>query len=192
MITNKCFVNILKSNKTIILLFYLFFSLGCNEIFIKDIKKGQHLNLAVEKDMAHFLNMRMKNSIKKVLAFNTEIILESNPYLYYGYVKGYEREQLYVEELFKVRIDEVQRLFLGYKKLTGIEIKKEINTHPIFTLKHQSTLIQNREYSFSLSEVGIEVNVIWMYRVDREPERKKYFYFLLDSKNGKVKKVFEK
>lgn len=161
-------------------------------MLIKEIKKGQHLNLAVEKDLSHFLNMRMKNSIKKVLAFNTEIFLESDPYLYYGYVKGYEREELYVEELFKIRIEEAQRLFPGYRKLTGIEIKREINTNPIFLVKHQNTLIQNREYLFSLSEKGLEVEVIWTFSIDKEPEKKKYFYFLLDSKNGQVKKVIEK
>jgi hypothetical protein len=158
----------------------------CTEYPIKEISKGEHLDKAIESTLDHFLNLRMKNSIKKIIAHNTEIIHEANQKVYYGFVKGSNFDNLYVKEFYFVDQIQLIKLFPAYQKLTGIEIKKEIYKSKALDTKFTSTLIQNHEFEFKLTEKGIESKVIWTYKVDGGSELKKRFLFLLDSNTGKV------
>ncbi|HMZ67183.1 MAG TPA: hypothetical protein PK079_20855 [Leptospiraceae bacterium] len=161
------------------------FLLNCSEISIREIKEGKHLDKAKSSTVDHFLQLRMKNSIKKIIAHNTEIILERPDFIYYGFVKGGNWDNLYVEELFKVSHPELQKFFPGFRNLTGVEIKREIYSSDSFKLKHEHTMLQNMDYIFSLTEKGLEVQVDWKYSVDGKPEEQKRFFILIDSKTGK-------
>ena len=172
--------------KNVLLILLLMFNF-CNEYLIKEISKGEHLDKAKESSLDHFLELRMKNSIKKIIAHNTEIIHETNDKVYYGFVKGSSFDNLYVKEFFFVDKDSLTKYFPSYKKLTGIEIKKEIFASKSFETKFTSTLIQNQEFEFKLTEKGIEAKVIWTFSADGGSEIKKHFFFLIDPLSGKIK-----
>jgi hypothetical protein len=178
---------ILKSFKLVFFVIITLFS--CSEISVKEIKNGQHWEKADLSSVQQFLELRMENRIKKIISHNTEILAKDNNYIYYGYVKGYKYENLYVKQLFKVERSELELLFPGYDKLTGIEIRRVIDLHPEFKLNFKNIMIQDKKYSYKLSTSGLEVNLKWIYQIDNEVESQRFFQILIDPRTGIILNV---
>ena len=174
----------IKKRKMIImgLLSFLF---HCNSIKVNEIKNGKNLEKAEVSTVDFFFQNRMKNSIKKIIGHNWEILYESGEYVYFGFTKGSSMDDLYVEKLLGVDKPSLMKAFSGYKALTGIEINRTAyNSIPIHT-EHQSTLSQDFQKKFSLIESGIEIDMVWTYSADGAPQKSKRFLVLIDKGNGK-------
>ena len=157
----------------------------CNSIKVNEIKDGKNLEKAEVSTVDFFFQNRMKNSIKKIIGHNWEILYESGEYVYFGFTKGSSWDDLYVEKLFRVDKPSLVKAFSGYKVLTGIEINRTAyNSVPVHT-EHQSTLSQDFQKKFSLSETGIEIDLVWTYSADGAPQKSKRFLILIDKGNGK-------
>jgi hypothetical protein len=108
----------------------------------QSIRKGEHLERAVEIPVEDFFLKRMKNKIKKTNFGNWDILFKDENYVYFGFtLLRFFGESPIVEILYKTEKLKLEEKFPMYQKFDGIEknnlcreaLVKENQTKNIYT-----------------------------------------------------------
>lgn len=158
-----------------------FFSfLQCSSGFdYYSVRKGEHLSEAKMSSVNEFFERRMKNTIKKIIGNNWEILFEEENRIYYGYprVKLFI-DSVYLEEFYFVDKSELAAQFPLYKTFDGIGMRKLVYQSVLEYKKLKSHQIsQSLKHTPVLKDNAMEVKVNWRYRIDGKPEE--YYDVLL-------------
>lgn len=153
--------------KTIILSILLLIACNINnsyrheDIPISEIRESKFLDYAIEVNVNKFFKYRMANTeAEKVQGNHCEIIHENNDYVYFGYPI---EESKFIDVLYKVKKESLEKVFPKYKTIEGYMVKskafeysveKKIKNWERFKPKYT-----NVDYSIQLHDTNIKVYV---------------------------------
>ncbi len=165
----------------------LFFTSCTSSLKVNEIKSGAGLEFAVEKDVNFFFECRMKNRIKKIQGYNWEILYNDEDFVYFGYPESMFSSEMKVQNLYKVRKDDLQKSFPSYETVEGHHIQRAVSEALHKDEKIESRiLLQNLDWKSSLQKGFIGVDAVWKYKADSNPEITKKYQIQLDVKSLKV------
>lgn len=166
----------------------IFFFTACtSSLKVTEIKSGMRLESAVEKDVDFFFQCRMKNRIKKILGYNWEILYKDGSFVYFGYPKSMFSNEMKVQNLYKVKMEELQKDFPSFETVEGHHVQKAVSEAIHKDVKIESRiLIQNIDWKPSLQKGFIHIDAVWKYQADSNPEVTKKYQMQLDMKSLKL------
>lgn len=170
-----------------ICILFLSFISCTGSLKVNEIKAGVGLESAVEKDVPFFFECRMKNRIKKVQGYNWEILYRTPEFVYFGYPKSTFSNGMKVKGLYKVRTDELQKNFPSFETVEGHHVQRAVSEAVHKDEKIESRiLLQNLDWKPSLQKDSINVDAVWKYQADSNPQITKRYQIQLDIKSLKI------
>lgn len=169
-----------------ILTIFLFTSCT-SSLKVNEIKSGLKLESAVEKDVNFFFECRMKNRIKKIQGYNWDILYTDKDFVYFGYPESMFSDEMKVQNLYKVRKNELMKSFPSYETVEGHHVQRAVSESLHKDVKIESRiLLQNIDWKPSLGKGLIAVDTVWKYQADSNPEVVRKYDIQLDIKSLKI------
>jgi hypothetical protein len=148
----------------------------------QSIRKGEHLERAIETPIDDFFLKRMKNKIKKTNFGNWDILFKDGSYVYFGFtVLRFFGESPIVEVLYKTDKLKLEEKFPMYQKFDGIE-KNNLCRETLMKenlIKHVYTHFLNCEAILELNSIRFSFTLVHLDKSTKDIQIKRTFRELL-------------
>ncbi len=144
----------------------------------QSIRKGEHLERAIETPVEDFFVKRMKNKIKKTNFGNWDILFKDDSYVYFGFpLLRFFGESPIVEILYKTDKLKLEEKFPMYQKFDGIE-KNNLCRKALVKenqVKNVYTHFLNCEAVLELNSISVTFTLVHQDKSTKDMRIKKSF-----------------
>lgn len=159
-----------------------FFVFSSCKMTAVSIRKGEHLEKAVEIPVEDFFLKRMKNTIKKTNFGNWDILFDDGNFVYFGFtLLRFFGESPIVEVIYKTNKLRLEEKFPMYQKFDGIE-RNNLCREGLMkenSIKHVYTHFLNCEATLELNSITLSFTLMHLDKSTINIKKKKAFKELL-------------